>query len=92
MRAMEGKLNKAVTYFERLQKDLDAQREVVQSLTDDLSKAEQPHNGLVQQLAEHVGGDAAGEQPTPAPSVPIEDILQGKELPINLDSLLAPEA
>ncbi|CAK0841009.1 unnamed protein product [Prorocentrum cordatum] len=77
MRILEGRLSKAASYYERLQCDLEAQRQLVKEL----------HLQVGGVAAAEV---IPAAQATVA--IPIEDILQGKGPPINADSLPAPEA
>ncbi|CAK0799198.1 unnamed protein product [Prorocentrum cordatum] len=94
MRTLEGRLSEAVSRCERLQSDPVAQRGAVQKLSDDLAAAETNHKSLVHELHLQVEGGRSQPPEVSPPTVAqvtIEDILDGKQLPTNLDSLLAPE-
>ncbi|CAK0803457.1 unnamed protein product, partial [Prorocentrum cordatum] len=90
VRALEGKLERAVGHYQRLETQLAEQRNWVHKLNSDLEAAEAEHTQLVRALhANTCGpGEPRASPATPVPSVvtiSIDDILEGKsDLPISL--------
>eukprot|EP00959_Pyramimonas_sp_CCMP1952_P043397 907598-Pyramimonas_sp.AAC.1 len=66
MRTLESKIGKSFNVFERLEGELDEQRERVRTLREELQVAEEKHKSLVSRLQASSG---VPREPVPAPKL-----------------------
>ncbi|CAK0846950.1 unnamed protein product, partial [Prorocentrum cordatum] len=92
LRQLRERTDKACNVYEKMEAELAVQRSRIQTLTNELKQAEEVHTALVEQLHKEVAPPSV-PGPPPAACLDIAAIIQGKaeEIPISIDSLLAPQ-